>query len=445
MGTILKHFEDVLEECITAIQERGEAVGECLARYPARRHELEPLLHLTVRLRAARTVTAAPGFRQASAIRVRNLAAARPQRKRRALQPLRGRGRVAPSARRKLPAVVGIAVTLWLAAGGGAIYASGGALPGDALYPVKRAVETARLAASLDAGRDARLRLAFAERRLDEMARLVAEGRPEAIGQATTGYRAQLEAVGALLEKGEDMLSPEDYADLAGTLIATQPLHEDRLAALRAQAPEAAQPGVELALAASRAARERALEALDDGSDKPGVPDPTPTGMPAATQPSTRRPTLTPAPTATEPPTQQPVPTPTTTPTVRAPSESRPTETPSDTTDTTGPRTGTPAPVSALSPTPTASWNSERDLATSATPTERATQTPKPARSTPRKETPPAETPRPPTPEGRPTVVDAPGMTPPPTPAVAPGVTSAAETPPPAVTRPAEGPTADQP
>ena len=33
MGTILKHFEDVLEECIIAIQERGEAVDDCLARY----------------------------------------------------------------------------------------------------------------------------------------------------------------------------------------------------------------------------------------------------------------------------------------------------------------------------------------------------------------------------------------------------------------------------
>ena len=69
-----------------------------------------------------------------------------------------------------------IAITLFALAGGsGAVYASGDALPGDALYPVKIASEDVQLFFSDDEG-DVDLLLKFMDKRVGEMDRLVAPG-----------------------------------------------------------------------------------------------------------------------------------------------------------------------------------------------------------------------------------------------------------------------------
>ena len=73
-------FADILDSCVTAIEEHGKTVAECLAQYPDQREELEPLLHLVARLRAARTLQAPSEFRRTSTLRVRNIAAAEQRR-----------------------------------------------------------------------------------------------------------------------------------------------------------------------------------------------------------------------------------------------------------------------------------------------------------------------------------------------------------------------------
>jgi hypothetical protein len=309
-------FEDVLDNCITAIKERGNTVADCLARYPARRKELEPLLRLTIRLQVARTLQAPPEFRRAAAIRVHNLITARPHRIERAAvrpNPLHHvqRGlRAISRTHRRLPATVAVSVVLafWLLVGRGAVYASAGALPGDALYRVKSAVEAVRLAVSLNDASDARLRLDFAARRLDEVAALLEEDRPQDIGQALTDYEAQIESVLIVFGEDSDLLFDEQIV-LADLLIADQVHHEARLTVLLNQVPEAVRPATQQALIASRAARDRALQAVGGG---PGGPEDlleplegTPTRLP---EPSLQPPTGAPEPTPR--PTQTPVPTP---------------------------------------------------------------------------------------------------------------------------------------
>ena len=116
-------FEDILDTCVTAIQERDETVAGCLAQYPHQRDKLEPLLRLTVSLEGARTLKAPPEFRRTSAIRVRNLAAANQHRVEQAgrrpnsLRLAYGALRAVVGSRVRLPVVITISIMLVGSAG----------------------------------------------------------------------------------------------------------------------------------------------------------------------------------------------------------------------------------------------------------------------------------------------------------------------------------------
>ncbi len=257
MHTSSLRFEEILDHCIVALHEQGRTVEDCLTRYPDWRDELEPLLRLALRLRAARTLQAPPEFRQVAALRMRNLIAARP---RSAPMTTRPEGRTRTWL--PLPGLRGPVLTAALSAlllllvlfGSWIVYASPLILPGDTLYPVKTALEAARLALSPDEVGDATLHLAFATRRLDEIAALLEQGRPEDVDGAAVGYTAHLESVLALM--GEEAQLPTAgrtaLADRLATELARQ---EARFAALLDQAPESVQATLHLALAVERLAQ----------------------------------------------------------------------------------------------------------------------------------------------------------------------------------------------
>lgn len=98
-----------------------------------------------------------------------------------------------------MAALVLVAVFLFGGAGMTA-YASQSALPGDALYGVKTGVEQTRVSLARDAADKANLNLAFAERRLDEIARLIANGRYKDIAQAVQEYERYVQSAIAALE-----------------------------------------------------------------------------------------------------------------------------------------------------------------------------------------------------------------------------------------------------
>ena len=93
-----------------------------------------------------------------------------------------------------------LAIVMLLFGGAGATaFAAQGALPGDALYSLKTSLETTQVRLSRDAARQAQLHLDFAERRLDEIAALIAEGRFNDIGTATNEFEAHVQqAINAL-------------------------------------------------------------------------------------------------------------------------------------------------------------------------------------------------------------------------------------------------------
>lgn len=169
----------------------GELAGAALEDLPGQAEELAPLLELAAVLGrdGARADGPSADFRAALS---RRLAEAPDPRSVR-----RSRGAPFFSLRRlwrSTAFMATAAATVILCLGAGVTYASASALPGEWLYPVKRSVESVRLAVSSDGGAMA-LRLDFAERRLAE-----AVGSPELSGAALADFSHQVTAALALVD-----------------------------------------------------------------------------------------------------------------------------------------------------------------------------------------------------------------------------------------------------
>jgi len=108
--------------------------------------------------------------------------------------------------------IVIVATVVSLLTGAGAVYASGDALPGEALYPVKMLVEDAQLALSPDLI-DTELRVRFADHRISELVELLKEGRMDDAESALSGYQNQVALLATLMGKIE-AASPEEAVQL---------------------------------------------------------------------------------------------------------------------------------------------------------------------------------------------------------------------------------------
>jgi hypothetical protein len=108
--------------------------------------------------------------------------------------------------------IVIVATVVSLLTGAGAVYASGDALPGEALYPVKMLVEDAQLALSPDLI-DTELRMQFADHRISELVELLKEGRMDDAESALSGYQNQVALLATLMGKIE-AASPEEAVQL---------------------------------------------------------------------------------------------------------------------------------------------------------------------------------------------------------------------------------------
>jgi hypothetical protein len=393
--------EDILERCTTAIQQ-GSSVEDCLALYPGRRDELEPLLGLAARLNSARALHAPEQLRTAVQARLADLSRlgasglqerqpARPQPPQDSFSMhsiLSGLGRRRKDRRSPLetgrlqrrprlaPLFAGLLLILLVVSGIGTASASARALPGDFLYPVKRAQEDFRLSITLDETSQARLRLDYAGRRIDEAATSLQENRPSAIDQALVDYNDQIQAELRYLDQ-DSGLSSAQQAELANLLVSRLSDHEAWLKTIVTDAPAAARPKVETALAITLNAQQKALQIIlkQKGGGKNGL---SPTSAPGS--PSAR-----PHPTKALP--SRPVPpAPTTTPMPSAPVQPGVTKTPTPQPGTTrtpiltrspaaaGPTVqATPAPGNVITPTPKPTWPKPTGNVIS---TPRATRTP---------------------------------------------------------------------
>lgn len=240
---------DALAACLDSIERGERTVEECLGLYPEHREELASLLGTASSVRERAGVSPRPGFRLTS--RQRLLERLEPHQ-----HPLkrwflrRTRKNAGPVfLPRLIPLLTIILVLAVSLIGGGTAYASGSALPGDGLYPLKLSIEGARLFLADDAG-DVSLTIQFAQNRAEEINALIEAHREKDLYLAVDLFSDQVDAATdslTLLAQTE----PERAAQLGSQLDQTLSTHTDKLNLLLATVPDAAKPAIEHAILVS--------------------------------------------------------------------------------------------------------------------------------------------------------------------------------------------------
>jgi len=175
---------------------------------------------------------------------------------------------------RVLMVLIAAAITTILLAGG-AVAASAGALPGQLLYPVKRAVEKIDLVLHHDPASRARLHLEFAQRRLNELSALLElrrAGQTVDIGAAMRAYQSEISQVQDAIV--EDPASANLQAllsrvqdELAGHLAVLTQLRDTVV-------PEQARDAIQNAIDRAETARANALQRRASVGRSPDNPSP---------------------------------------------------------------------------------------------------------------------------------------------------------------------------
>ena len=173
-------------------------------------------------------------------------------------------------------ALAGLLLVLTLTFGATAAYASEAALPGDALYGVKRGLEDVQLVLSATAAGDSALIEHFADRRLDEIEALTGRGRWDDAERALQAYP---EVVDELLA-----VSQADAVDSQAARLAH---HLEVLLRVAEKTPAEAQPALLRAL-------ERADRGRQEVEGRRQDPQPIPPGQRDAEDDSDRGPRKTP-------------------------------------------------------------------------------------------------------------------------------------------------------
>jgi DNA-binding response OmpR family regulator len=135
-----------------------------------------------------------------------------------------------------------IGLVLALLAASGMALASGSALLGDALYPVKTCVESVRHALTFGDTPQAQLHLELAGERLEEAASLLLQGRPEGIPETLAAFEAEMLETTRILARVAVDEAPQAFVSV---LKDASVLHGQLLQDLMAAAPEDARPEID--------------------------------------------------------------------------------------------------------------------------------------------------------------------------------------------------------
>jgi len=246
-------MEDILNDCLERIF-RGESIEDCLASYPEEASELEPLLQTGLSLaQESAAISPSPEFKASTLSRLQARLYATEE---------KARVKVPFWRMRWVRAAASVAIVL--SVGIGTVAASANALPDETLYPLKLAVEQARVSLARSNVSRAELHLQFAEERVYEITRMAGEGKDEQIPGLVERFSSQLgEAVssaqGALRTEGGNWLaqapgeggkSPgvnEDAAAISNAIAESSARSSEMLEAALAETPQASKPALQQA------------------------------------------------------------------------------------------------------------------------------------------------------------------------------------------------------
>jgi hypothetical protein len=238
---VKEKFNDILDRAIALIESRGE-LADFLEHHRKDEPDLLGLLEVARQLSEADAPQLSE--RRRESLRTELLALAN--------QAHRPRWTFVPRWSRR----VSLSFSAILLLTTGVAAAAGTSSPGTVLYPVKRAAEQARLSLAVSSEAKARLRLLYAERRMEESRRVV--DHPRAFHRAINEMsRETIEA-----EKNASVVSQEKKEDLMAELLALTERQQETLRGVAASAPESAREAIERAVENSRRGHDRAIKML---------------------------------------------------------------------------------------------------------------------------------------------------------------------------------------
>lgn len=142
-------------------------------------------------------------------------------------------------------------------------------IPGDALYPVKTTIERTRLSMTQDAGNRAQMKMTYAEKRLEEIGKLITEGRFSEINLAVLSFESEIN--GAILElESLSKVDPQRAASLSLEITSALARYTQHLVTLVANAPDSVKAEVSRALDSSQTVSSLEMPTFDDNSNLNG-------------------------------------------------------------------------------------------------------------------------------------------------------------------------------
>ena len=261
------HVADILQSCLEMFQKEQGTISDLLEQYPDYRDDIRPELEAANwLLKQSQVFDPRPGFVSASqsrlVSRIRDGKMAENPLVRDSAQvdvltwlgSLFGRLRLAP---RYVIAII-LVISFFVGTSGVAL-ASQDALPGEALYSMKLAVEDLSLAVTLPVAGDARLHIQFAERRLIEIQALLIEERYDEIGPVAGAYKEQIRL--ALKDINSFAVTePQMASQVASLLENALAVHAESLAILSEDAPQPAQAALQYVILVSEQGGQAAHE-----------------------------------------------------------------------------------------------------------------------------------------------------------------------------------------
>ena len=222
---------DALANCLEAIERGERTIASCLEQYPEYAEELAELLPVAAAFTQAPVVTPARPPEIAYQ-RLMDQLRPFPNESVTFLDALRHQwqriGSFQLTRRLNMTWFLLIATVVSLAAGGGAVYASDAAVPGDPLYSLDLSVEELRLNMASSPEAAAGLQLAFAEERLQEAQALMAEGDGDHSQEALSAYGDAISTVAQTIGTADGA----DQAALSAMLEEALSVHDSILSTL---------------------------------------------------------------------------------------------------------------------------------------------------------------------------------------------------------------------
>ena len=224
-----KQFDSILDECLERVLIKEETIEQCLASYPEQAAELEPLLVTAMLAKKASAIEPSSEFRERARYQFRA-----------ALQEMETKRerRFFGFGWQPRWATVVVAVLIFILAGGGTVAAAGNSMPDEALYQVKLATETARLALTPSVMGKAEFYVKMIDKRVNEIVKMAEKGKPEQVERTAERLNSHL-VVMASLAASQGEVPSEGEAGVFMAPAPVTPVKETPEAAVQEAAPRA--------------------------------------------------------------------------------------------------------------------------------------------------------------------------------------------------------------